>query len=245
MNKVAVDACPAIKDEAKCMAYESGMCNYNYAPVEPTINKDECTHRFEFNTQRKVVDGCQTAKSASECNAQSKFCIWNECATDFGNNLFPCSSQDKAYCIQSNGQFNPGECSADKNATIKCVPALESDAKDRKALLSCLVLNSEDRCANAEQCKWEGEKTICHDTPGWTAFRGGVACSIFSQRYCVDGGVKKQFLKYASSQFNNPSDNCCACGKKIKEEIEQPTIPVNPNTIYNKCTVQKADIGNW
>ena len=112
-------------------------------------------------------------------------------------------------------------------------------------LLGCLELNSEERCSDEDRCKWLGEKTICHNVAGWTATKGGMGCSIFAQKYCRDGDIKEEFLQYASSQFNYPADNCCECGLKTKNEQVIPVKPVNRDTIYNKCTVQKADEGNW
>lgn len=119
--------------------------------------------------------------------------------TNFGEKNFPCSSKDAPYCIQSNGQFNPGTCSKNETEVVKCVPANDADFKDRDVLLSCLVQNSEDFCILDKQCRWEGEKTQCHDTPAWKAYKGGVTCSMFAQRYCEKGDIKLQYHKFSSS----------------------------------------------
>jgi len=124
------------------------------------------------------------------------------------------------------------------------VPSTEEGFKNRTNLLECLVSNDEDRCANNEACKWEGEKTMCHDTAGWKT-KNGLRCSTFAEKFCVDGDIPTRLLKYASSIYNNPADNCCECGKRIAEENTRPAVPVNPNTIYNKCTTRDEDKDNY
>lgn len=66
---------------------------------------------------------------------------------------------------------------------------------------------------------------------------------MFAQRYCQDGEVTS--LKYASSVFNNPAENCCECGLETTLVSEQPAVPVNPNTVYNKCTARDEDKDNY
>lgn len=130
---------------------------------------DRCTHKFKWNDERDVVNACAAADELG-CKADDR-CIWNECWSDFGNQDTPCGNETLPYCVQANGQFNPGTCSANETEQIKCVPALDADFQNRDQLLACLVSNTEDTCALDEACRWEGEKTICHDTPGWSAFR--------------------------------------------------------------------------
>lgn len=109
--------------EELCLA--NSECSWNYPPVAPSIERRVCTHRFQFNTNKKVVEGCAQLDE-DPCRSQDQ-CIWNECANDYGNTLAPCSTEDAPYCVQSNGMFNPGMCSANKNDTIKCVPAKDED----------------------------------------------------------------------------------------------------------------------
>lgn len=85
---------------------------------------------------------------------------------------------------------------------------------------------------------------MCHDTPGWKT-KNDLRCSTFAQRYCENGDIKPKLFKYASSIYNNPAENCCECGKRIAEEISRPAVPVNPNTIYNKCTTKEEDKDNY
>lgn len=170
------------------------MCNYNYAPVEPSEDANVCTHRYQFSSERAIVKSCAAITTSRTCTGN---CIWNECGSDYGEfkGRSPCPTKDAPYCIQSNGQFNPGYCSKDETAQIKCVPAVETGPKqDRETLLGCLELNSEERCSDEDRCKWLGEKTICHNVAGWTATKGGMGCSIFAQKYCRDGDIKEEFL---------------------------------------------------
>jgi hypothetical protein len=67
---------------------------------------------------------------------------------------------------------------------------------------------------------------------------------MFAQRYCEDGEIMKDKLYAASSQFNEPAINCCACGKSITEEESKPAVPFNPLVTYNKCKALEADADN-
>lgn len=73
-----------------------------------------------------------------------------------------------------------------------------------------------------------------------------MSCSIFAQRYCESGEIRKEFYKFASSKYNNPAENCCECGKQINEETSKPIAPpADPTVTYDKCTNHKVDDGNW
>jgi hypothetical protein len=243
-SAATVKSCAAITTETDCEAPDTG-CVWNYPPVEPSNDMDACTHSFESNFDRPTVNHCAAQTSKDDCYSGSFNCIWNECENNFGGDDYPCSSEDAPYCVKSNGLFNRGKCSDNEDDVIKCVPELDADFTDRDQLLACQVTNTEDTCALNEKCRWEGEKTICHDTPGWSAFRGGVTCKIFSDRYCEDGDVIKRFRKFAGSQFNNPTENCCACGKEITEQASLPAVPVNPLVTYNKCRPYAEDANNY
>ena len=163
------------------------MCQFNSKPSFPSEKMNVCTHRFPYAMNALIVKDC-AARTAKTCSIKQE-CIMNECRNNYGSKVDPCPSEDAKYCVQSNGQFNPGSCSKDEDAQIKCVPALENSP--RTTLLECHVQNTEEQCAYNNECKWLGEKTICHDTAGWTASKGGVGCTIFAQKYCENGDIAK------------------------------------------------------
>ena len=62
------------------------------------------------------------------------------------------------------------------------------------------------------------QKGECEDTRGWTF--AGHSCQDFeTRRICTEAryGEGYAWLSTWESAFNNPSQNCCACGKKMRE----------------------------
>ena len=68
----------------------------------------------------------------------------------------------------------------------------------------------------------------CSDTPGWHAH--GVSCSNFeSWGVCNNSAITQQYRSFKdwSWQFDNPEQNCCACGKlqsSFQRETRAPPV---------------------
>lgn len=54
--------------------------------------------------------------------------------------------------------------------------------------------------------------TVCVDTIGWTG--NGSNCNWWSNNRCENGGSRAGYEGWLGDSYNNPENNCCACGKK-------------------------------
>merc|ERR1711957_991391 len=75
----------------------------------------------------------------------------------------------------------------------------------------------------------------CEDTPGWSNARqsGGVVstCADYSaDGWCCDGGACPGQEWALGSYYNNPEQNCCACGKA--PDVEDFCDLFNPSVTF-------------
>lgn len=59
----------------------------------------------------------------------------------------------------------------------------------------------------------------CVDTPNWKD-KDGDNCERYSyKKWCEHGRIKEAHSGLATSRYNNPHENCCACGKPLGKPI--------------------------
>ena len=53
------------------------------------------------------------------------------------------------------------------------------------------------------------------NTKGWKNGKGHN-CSSYEKMWCFNGGAKEDSEWALGDAYNNPEENCCACGKKLR-----------------------------
>ena len=70
-------------------------------------------------------------------------------------------------------------------------------------------------------------KLECVDNAGWSDPLGDD-CKEY-EKFCENGNAKPGFEDYLDEFYNNPEENCCACGKPI------PRYTWYPKAYQGKC----------
>ena len=60
-------------------------------------------------------------------------------------------------------------------------------------------------------------KLECVNTPKWDGRYPGQDCRRY-EGYCENGYANKRYAFLMTDAYNNPDENCCACGK-VREGI--------------------------
>jgi len=65
---------------------------------------------------------------------------------------------------------------------------------------------------NCCACGKKAEPRACQDTPGWKN-PSGYSCEDYALGWCADGRAAPGYEWTIGSDWNNPEQNCCVCGK--------------------------------
>jgi hypothetical protein len=66
---------------------------------------------------------------------------------------------------------------------------------------------------NEVSCEMRGSVDLCVDTPGWDNGSDQGCSSYVGSGWCANGAAKAGKEWTVTPDFNNPDQNCCACGK--------------------------------